>query len=51
MRLGVNGIEHETLVFALKHNGELIVDALHLKGTPACILGNIPSVLFVELGL
>ena len=49
MRLGVNGIEHETLVFALKHNGELIVDALHLQGSPACILGDIPPVLFVEL--
>ena len=47
--LGVNGIEHEALVFALEHNRELIVDALHLKGSPACILGDIPPVLFVEL--
>ncbi len=40
----------KALVFALEHNRELIVDALHLKkARPLAYLGDIPSVLFVEL--
>ena len=31
MRLGIYGVEHETLVLALQHDGQLVENALHLE--------------------